>query len=71
MVFSNRRRFKILIFMADLLVRIRFWVSVRANVNVGIGCRYENLKNDIDLRIGHRFKNLTKGHIYEVQMSVT
>ena len=47
------------------------WGCVRAYVNVGIGRRFENLKNDIDLRIGRRFKNLTKGHRYEVQMSVT
>ena len=34
------------------------------------GHRYENLKKDIDLRIGCRFEKLKKGHRSEVQMSV-
>jgi hypothetical protein len=32
---------------------------------------FENLKKDIDMRIGRRFENLKKGHRSEVQMSVT
>jgi hypothetical protein len=62
--------------MADLLVRVR----VRTNVNDIIGSRFEkvrnghrfeHLKQDIDLRIGHPFQNLKKGHRTKVQMSVT
>ena len=49
----------------------KVWGCVRAYVSVGIGRRFENLKNDTDLRIGRRFENLTKGHRSEVQMSVT
>jgi len=45
--------------MADLLVRVRSYVS-----DV-IGRRVEKVRN------GHRFENLKKGHRSEVQMSMT
>jgi len=59
--------------MADLLVRVRvraYFSDVfgRRFEKVRIGCRFENLKKDIDLRIGCRFDK--KGHRSEVQMSV-
>ena len=60
--------------MADFLVRV--W----AYISDVIGCqfekmrnvhRFEDLKKDIDLRIGRRFENLEKRHRSEVHMSVT
>ena len=45
--------------MADLLVRVRTYVS-----DV-IGRRFEKVRS------GHRFENLKKGHTSEIQMSVT
>ena len=60
--------------MADLLLRVTAYVC-----DV-IGCqfkkvrnshRFENLKEDINLRIRRRFENLKKGHRSEVKMSVT
>ena len=64
-VFSNRCPFQILRSMADLLVRVRAYVS---DVIVR---RFEKVRN------GHRFENWTpiwefeKGHRSEGQMSVT
>ena len=40
-------------------------------IDLRIERRFEKLKKDIDLRIGRLFENLKKGHIFEVQMSVT
>jgi hypothetical protein len=59
--------------MADLLVRVRAYVSGvngRQIVTVRNGHRFENSKKDIYLRIGRRFEKLIKEHRSEVPMSV-
>ena len=79
-VFSNRCPFQILRSMVDLLVRVRAYISDvigrlfekwEMAMDLRIGRRFEKLKKDIDLRFGRLFENLKKGHIFEVQMSVT
>jgi hypothetical protein len=44
---------------------IHHWTSIWESEK---GHIFENLKKDIDLRIGRRFENLKKGHRSEVQM---
>ena len=65
---SNRRPFQMLRSMADLFIMVKAYIIGRRFEKVRNDHIFENLKKDIDLRIGRRFENLKKGHRSEVQM---
>jgi hypothetical protein len=57
---SNRRPFQMLRSMADLIIMVKTYIIGRRFEKVRNDHIFENLKKDIDLRIGHRFENLKK-----------